>query len=247
MKLIDQIEKVYVLTIARNEDRHDSVKHILRGIDFDFWGGIDLKVQFPKTNFVSELSDEFFQKYCIDKNHVQPWTLGQLGAYTSIKEMILSVVKNNYPATLFFEDDFYPLLENWRAIFKCAFEELPADWDILLLGYNYDGKAYKHAYKRWARLFPKLINHYNFIFKKMPKRIMPNTFSKHLDTAGICNGGHAYCISAKGANLLKQYLVPMKRSGDELVSELIQQEKIKAYAVYPCLFLQNPVFPSKTR
>ncbi len=247
MKLLDKIEKIFVLTIERNEDRHASVKKILGGIDFDFWNGIDLSVKYPKTNFVSQLPEIFFQNYLIDKNHVQPWTLGQLGAYTSIKEMVLYAAENNLDATLFFEDDFYPLLDNWKSIFKKAFEELPEDWDVLLLGYNYDGRAYKHAYKRPTRFFSSLINYYNFRFKNLPKRIMPRAYSKHLDMAGVCNGGHAYCLSLKGAKLLKEHLVPMKKSGDELVSEMISQHKIKAYAVYPCLFLQNSVFPSKTR
>ncbi len=77
--------------------------------------------------------------------------------------------------------------------------------------------------------------------------MLPKKFSRHLDRSGVCYGGHAYCLSKKGAINLSKYLNPMKESGDVLVSKLIIEEKLNAYSVYPCLFLQNTKFESKTK
>ena len=89
-------------------------------------------------------------------------------------------------------------------------------------------------------------NYVKSIFKKKRDLPQPRKYSAHLDFSGFSMGGHAFCLSAKGARLLSSCLSPMRDSGDVLISELIIQKKIKAFSVYPCLFLQDATFGSKT-
>jgi GR25 family glycosyltransferase involved in LPS biosynthesis len=241
------IDKIYVLTIERNSDRHPSVKSILKDISFEFWYGLDAGHKFNDKKYVSDIEDEFFKDNDVDKEFASGSTIGQFGAYLSIKKMIDYIAKSEYEKVLLFEDDMLLLNKDWRNIFGKSLEELPADWDILLLGYFYDGKLYKYSYKRYMR---PIITTYNklrhFLRKKSLIRNLPLKFSKHLDISGYSMGGHAYCLSKKGAQILSAHMTPMRDSGDLLISRLISEKKIKAYSVYPCLFLQDSGFGSKT-
>lgn len=239
-------DKIYVLTIERNKDRHSCVKQNLKGIDFEFWYGIDIPQVFPHIDHVVNMPNDFFIENKIDKSYVIVWTKGQLGAYTSIRQMI-NEVKNKYKSVLIFEDDFTPIKKNWQKMLQKAYEELPANWDILLVGYLYDGTAYKLSYHRHLRWFFDI---YNSAKKHLGLRGVvnstPKKYSSHLDTSGTALGGHAYCLSDKGAKKLMQYLNPMRECGDILIKKLIEQNALNAYSVYPCLFQQNKSFGSKT-
>ena len=241
------VDKIYVLTIERNSDRHQNVKSILECIDFEFWYGLDASENFSGKKYVSDIEDKFFINNDIDKRYVSRFTLGQLGAYFSIKKMINHVANCEYNKVLIFEDDMLPLKKDWRNIFEKSLLELPEDWDILLAGYIYDGPLYKYSYNRNMRF---IINAYNSLKSLLKKKNiiqrLPVKFSRHLDISGFCMGGHAYCLSKKGSQLLSSYLSPMQDSGDVLISKLIVEKKIKAYSVYPCLFLQDMKFGSKT-
>lgn len=241
------VNKIYVLTIQRNSDRHQNVTSVLAGINFEFWNGLDASEYFPGKKFVAGIEDDFFIKNDLDKEHVKILTIGQFGAYFSIKKMIDHIAKKGYDKVLIFEDDMMPLKNNWRNIFEKSLEQLPEDWDILLLGYIYDGPLYKYSYNRNIRPIIRVYNRIKyFLRKKTYIQSIPSKFSKHLDIAGFSMGGHAFCLSKKGAKLLSSYLSPMKVSGDILISKLIVEKKIKAFSVYPCLFLQDINFGSKT-
>jgi glycosyl transferase family 25 len=239
-------DKIFVLTIERNKDRHPAVKQNLKGIDFEFWYGIDVPKLFPHVAHVIDMPDEFFVENEIDKSSVSVMTRGQLGAYTSIKQMI-NEVQDKYQSVLIFEDDFFPLRDDWQTILQSAYQELPREWDILLAGYLYYGRGYQMTYTRNRRW---LFNLYNSSKKLLGLggivKPIPKTYSEHLDKSGTGLGGHAYCISKQGAGKLMRYLTPMKESGDVLIKKLIEQNLLNAYSVYPCLFEQNKSFGSKT-
>lgn len=242
------VDKVYVLTIERNSDRHQNVESILESVSFHFWYGLDARVNFPKQKYVSDIEDEFFISNDIDKKFASSSTIGQFGAYYSIKKMIDHIAQSDYDKVLIFEDDMLPLKKKWKNIFQSSLQELPEDWDILLAGYFYDGLLYKYSYNRKMRYFIKTYNTLKSLLKKNGViETLPLKFSKHLDMSGYSTGGHAFCLSKKGAKLLSSYLSPMRDSGDLLISRLIVEKKIKAFSVYPCLFIQDLRFGSKTK
>ncbi len=240
-------DKIFVLTINRNLKRRLIVDKNLKSIQFEYWFGFDLPSEFSNIKYVSDLSNEFFENNTLDKYSVKRMTKGQLGAYLSIKKIIEFIASNDFKQVMIFEDDFNPLKKNWENILCNAIQELPNDWDILLVGYIYSGFSYKLAYYRTFRPLLKIWSWIKKIITNKPQIILPNMFSNNLDTSGLCSGGHAFCLSHKGAILLSKHLNPMKMSGDELVCKLISEKKIKAYSVYPCLFSQNKLFESETR
>lgn len=243
------INKIFVLTIERNTERHPHVNAVLEGVDFQFWYGLDAPAFFKGKKHVAEIDDVFFIDNNVDKAHVSYLSIGQFGAYFSIRKMINHIAEKAYEATVIFEDDIQPLQKKWKLICEKAFTQLPDDWDILFLGYDYDGPIYKLYYKRHLRV---ALTAYYWLKKKINgwERInrYPKRFTRNLDISGFSMGGHAFCISKKGAALLSSHLNPMKDSGDVLLSQLIRENKIKAFSVYPCLFSQDRrKFGSKTR
>lgn len=240
-------DKVYVLTIDRNADRHPLIHSMLRQVGFEFWNGFDAGASFSSKTYVSEIEPTFFIQHNVDRDFAISSTMGQFGAYLSIKKMIDHIAASNYTRVLIFEDDAIPIRADWEKILCSAVLELPGDWDILMAGYFYDGSLYQHAYNRAAR---PLVNLYNGL-KKWQHNIqaikkLPVKFSRHLDRSGYSTGGHAYCLSARGAKILSHHLNPMRESGDLLFSRLVAEEKINSFSVYPCLFKQNRDFDSKT-
>ena len=240
-------DKIYVLTIDRNADRHPLVRTMLQDIDFEFWRGFDAGESFPSKTYVSEIDESFFLQNNIDRDFAISSTIGQLGAYLSIKNMIDHIANSNFKCVLIFEDDALPTRDDWRDVLLNAINELPEDWDILMAGYFLDGKLYKYANNRKVR---PLINFFNTLKKlknnkKVIKKI-PSRYTTYLDLSGYSTGGHAYCLSSKGSKILSKHLKPMRDSGDLLFSRLVSEEKIKSFSVNPSLFIQNRNFESKT-
>lgn len=245
-KMKEIFDKIFVLTIKENADRHPSVKRILSDNTFEFWYGFNPKNEFKDAKYVRDIPIDFFNKNGIDFEYTTRFTMGQLGAYYSIKQMIDHIAENKYNLVLNFEDDMTPLKSNWEEILENAIAELPIGWDILLVGYNYNGRIYKLNYHRSLRIVYRIWNKITNLFRKNGAISPPVKFSQHLDYSGYSTGGHAYCISKKGAEILSAHLKPMCSSGDVLVGELLLTKKIKVFCVYPCLFEQNSNFDSKT-
>ena len=243
----DLFDKVYVLTIGRNADRHPLVNAMLQHTNFEFWYGFDAGAHFPLKKYVSEIDAPFFLQHNVDRDFAISSTIGQFGAYLSIKKMIDHIAASDYKKVLIFEDDAKATRANWEKILYHSLQELPDDWDILMAGYFYDGGLYKYACHRKARPFINLyntlrrLNNSNKGIKKLPVK-----FSAHLDRSGYSTGGHAYCLSNKGAKLLSWNLNPMRDSGDLLFSRLVTEQQINSFSVYPGLFIQNRDFASKT-
>ena len=240
-------DKIYVLTIDRNADRHPLVYSMLQNIDFEFWNGFDAGENFPSKTYVSEIDRSFFLQNNIDRDFAISSTIGQLGAYLSIKNMIDHIANSNFKRVLIFEDDALPTRFDWFFFLLDAVKELPDDWDILMAGYFLDGKLYKYAHNRKVRPFINLFNNLKKLNNKTKSiKKLPTKYSTYLDRSGYSTGGHAYCLSNKGAKILSKHLNPMRDSGDLLFSRLVSEEKIQSFSVNPSLFVQNRNFESKT-
>ena len=232
------VKKIIVLTIDRHKDRHERIRDILKGIDFEFYYGFDAPKEFSYYSFVSEIPDNFFEEKCIDKNYVSRWSIGQLGAYYSIREMIKYAHDMDFESVLIFEDDFKPLCKNFIVNVNQALLQLPSEWDLFLLGFEYDGFTYKLAYHRAFRPLLILVNfikksiNLNYI-KKLPKK-----FNTNIDFAGNSFGGHAFIISRNGIKKLLNNMELLREGGDVLVNKLITENSLNAFSIYPLLFKQ---------
>lgn len=229
-------DKVFVLTIERNRDRHPQVEAILEGVNFEYWYGYDIQTMFPGIESVYQIPQSFFDHHEIDKEFAKHYTRGQLGVYLSVKKMMEYISEQKLSQVLLFEDDFLPKKKDWQLRIQKAMRELPADYHVFLLGFYY---ASPSTTKRWLRPVVKLL-----------KNIHPMTtmYSTYLDIPGDCTGGHAYVVSRAGADYLRTFYHPMQLTGDLLLAKLIREEKVNAYSIYPCLFDQDTKkFKSTTR
>ena len=119
------LDKVFVLTIQRNAERHPHVNRVLANVAFEYWYGLDAPTVFQNIKYVSDIDEKFFQDNDVDKGYVSRFALGQFGAYFSIKKMIDHIVERGFERTLIFEDDLLPLQKDWEDIFGHALEQLP--------------------------------------------------------------------------------------------------------------------------
>ena len=153
-----KVDKIYVLTIIRHLKRHERIQKILEGINFHFFYGLDAPMNFNTCKYVSDIPQSFFDNNNIDFEYVKRWNIGQLGAYLSIREMIKKAYEEGHNNVLIFEDDILPLNVNFTDKISEAISLLPFDWDIIQLGYEYDGSLYKLSYQRSSRTFVNLSN-----------------------------------------------------------------------------------------
>ena len=119
---------------------------------------------------------------------------------------------SNSENCLIFEDDVSEPkydLKYMEYIIENIYKTVPPDYDLIFFG------------KCWEMC-------------KMTQNI-----NKFLDKCYKPYCRHAYSVSRKGASKILEMTIPMKMSGDQMISNLIKQKKINAYSSIPTLFYQN--------
>ena len=137
---------------------------------------------------------------------------GQIACHMSHCKVLSKFLSSNSENCLIFEDDVLEPkydLKYMEYIIENIYKTLPSDYDIIFFG------------KCW----------------EMCK--MTHNVNKFLDKCYKPYCRHAYSVSRKGASKILEMTIPMKMSGDQMISNLIKQNKINAYSSIPTLFYQN--------
>ncbi|HRG82572.1 MAG TPA: glycosyltransferase family 25 protein [Chitinophagaceae bacterium] len=235
-------DKVLVLTVPRFKDRHEKVKQRLQGIQFDFFYGFD------KQDLTETLIRE--QYHYNKKNtlapgyYFKPLNSGEIACSLSHRMIYQAMINQQWKKVLVLEDDVVPDEQELAALESCL-QELPADWDLFYLGYlkNDQLKAGKKWQNSWYQLLA-LIG-LSKMPLKMVKNRLPKNFSPHLWKAGFHDCTHAYAISLNGAQKLLAAQTPVTYRADNLLSDLVLKEELKAFASKKFLFNQE-VFTDHT-
>lgn len=103
---------------------------------------------------------------------------------------------------LFFEDDIVAKSGDFIKEINNALANLPENWELLQLGFEFDGRLYKYAYWRIFRPFLILFNFLNKIFNFKPIIRLPKRLNKCIDQSGNSFGGHAFILNRKGLEKL---------------------------------------------
>lgn len=241
------VNKIYVLTIDRHNQGRDFINDILKDIDFEYYYGFDAPLYFDGLKQVTDIPISFFIDNKIDYEYVKRWNIGQLGAYFSIRELLQKAYSNDFNRVLIFEDDIITNSIDFVKEINSALFNLSDEWDLLKLGYEYDGRFYKFAYKREYRW---LITGFNFLKKLLNKRYilsLPIRYNSNLDIAGNSFGGHALILNRSGLRKLLQNMYPLREGGDVLINSMITKKNITAFSIYPILFRQRNKNDSSTR
>lgn len=168
----------------------------------------------------------------------KPLNPGELACSLSHRMVYNEMIKNNWQKVLILEDDILPLTGKLSAL-PAALNELPADWELVYLGYLKHEKVTTGL--KVKQFFYKIgsalgLMKWNFT---MIKNLLPKPYSHHLKKAGFHDCTHAYAITLSAAKKLFALQTPVVYRADDLLSGTIMKGALKAFVTEPKFFDQE--------
>lgn len=235
-------DKIFVLSLPRLKDRNQRVIKLLKGLNYDFFYGVDKNdvtlQQIIDQGLYSSAGYKSFYKYPSDMN------LGMLCCALGHLHIYQEIVKNNYHRTLILEDDIIPNFSQFYLL-PTAMSELPPDWEILYLGYE------KHEHFGWKEVINSQIkkiipSHPQLVMsRRLYRNYYAKPYSNLLSKAGFHDCTHAYALTFEAAKKLIPYAQPVRFHPDNLLSWMIGQELLNGFIIRPKLFTQLTAFSNQ--
>jgi glycosyl transferase, family 25 len=234
--LNNYFDKILVVSVPRFTDRHKKVAENIKGLEFDFFMGadkLDLDMETAKRD--GTYNEEKAKRL---QRQGKGLNLGELACSLSHRMVYTEMIKQGWKKILILEDDVLPLVENMDAL-PNALKELPADWELVYLGYL------KHeeitAGLKRKHFFYKLLSAAGLMkwSYKMVSNFLPKPFSTHLKKAGFHDCTHAYAITVEAAKKLLAAQTPVVYRADDLLSATIMKGELNAYITMPKFFDQE--------
>lgn len=229
-------DKIFVITLHRATDRQLQVEEQLQGLPFEFFYGAD-KQQLNQDQLIKENIYSDDKAKAMNRYH-KGMVLGHIACSLSHRNLYEHIVANGYKRVLIFEDDVVTLTENLHQL-QGALKELPAEWELLYLGY---AKYEKATFKLKCRQsFYKLLSYLRLIkwSPLMVSNLLPKPFSKHLQRAGFHDLTHAYAVTDKACLKLIDQQTPVAFNSDSLLTYLVMNGKLNAFITRPQFFTQQ--------
>ena len=142
----------------------------------------------------------------------------ELGCYLSHFMIIKKAITSNKKYTVIFEDDFKIVTKDLNTEILNITKKLNDNFDIIYLGNLYESKS---------------------------EKIVDNIYKKN-DIIQLL-GCHAYLINNKNAQQIYNKLLNINNPIDNLFENLINQNKLNYYVIYPSLVIQDNSFESELR
>lgn len=235
-QLNQSFEKIYVITLQRATDRQAHVQQELNGLNYQFFFGKD-KQQFS----IEELKQQgLYDEEAARRNHRynKPMQIGQICVSWSHADVYNDIVQNGYRNALIMEDDVVVDREQAKG-FSEILAALPADWQVLYLGFAEREKAPKTVF------FKKLFYHALRLFKgirfthRTIEHLYPKKVSAHIYRAGYHDCIHAYAVTQQAAKTLLTMQQPVSFIADNLVAYAVTNGLLKGYVVQPRIIYQQ--------
>jgi glycosyl transferase family 25 len=208
--------KIYYINLDRSEDRKQSLESICssQNIVSERITAIDGKKL--------DINDKKYEKaihkikWWFEKNNLS--NIGHFGCYLSHMKTYETFLQSNSEYCLILEDDIELLTNDLKSEIIKNMNNLPEDWNILLLGYEIDAR------------------------KKNVKNGNKNTKLKN----GLLNityfvGLHAYIINRKTAKILLENLQTLDWILDWNICYLAEKNIVNVYGVYPPIVCQPAI------
>jgi glycosyl transferase, family 25 len=234
--LNEYFDKIYVITLKRAADRQEMIRSHLEGLDYTFFFGQDkLELDIPAL----ERESVYNEKLAItNSRYNKPMTPGQIGCACSHVKVYEDIIKNNYGKTLILEDDVIVDFTN-MAHFNFIIKELPANWNLLYLGYsNKTISPLKRKMKQLAYHVQHKLGLLNWNHTQIAN-LFPKKYSNHLQIAGYHDCTHAYCLTPGGAKILLDQQTPVSFTADNLLAHCISNKMMHAFISIKTLFNQD--------
>lgn len=230
--LNNYFDKVYVITLERAKERQEKFNKTFNGLNYEFLFGAD-NANFKKADLIEKniYNETLAKKH---ERHSHTMIEGQIGCAWSHKLVYEKIVENNYSRVLICEDDIVPDPANFSLIPK-VFNELPADWELLYLGYGKNEKPppFQFIKKRYYHFLSSLgVLKWNH---RIISNLYPRPYSKYLKKAGFHDGTYSYAISANAAKILLKKQTPISFLADNLLAYAITDDLLNAFITCPKL------------
>ncbi len=189
--------RVCVLNLKRRRDRRDRFEKLnqQKGLHFIWVEAVDGRELLQKHSDLSKLADS---------QHRQHSTAGHIGCALSHKLLWHEAVERN--VTLLVCEDDAILCSDFGDAFLRVHQQLPPDWDFLLLGYNFDSVLD-------VKLLPGIDIRGTFSTRALSEQAIL-AFKSGLATPAVLPLNNAfgfttYAISPKGARQLLELCFPL--------------------------------------
>lgn len=229
-------DRTFVVSLRRATERRERVRERLAGLRYEFLDAVD-KLDLDRDRLVREgRYDERATRsaYRFRKD----MTLGAIGCALSHAALYERMLASGWERMVVLEDDVVPRLGALAAL-PDALRELPAGWELCYLGYwrNEDVSAGARLRQAaYVALAPLRLSRWR---TGEALRLLPRKFSPHLRRAGRHMCTHAYAVSREGARKLLEAQTPVAYAADQLLTMMVLQGRIDAYAASPILFDQE--------
>jgi glycosyl transferase family 25 len=228
-------DKVFVITLQRAIDRQMHIHQALQGLQYELFYGKD-KQEFTVEDLEKKgiYSDSLARKH---HRYGRSLPAGMIGCSWSHVEVYKKVIREGYRKVLILEDDV--VIDQLQVnIWPDVVNELPADWELLYLGFAEKESIPPLAFLKKAvyhlqRAFGRLNYSHTTIENLYPKKL-----GRYVFRAGYHDCTHAYGLTQGGAKKLLALQTPISFVADNLLAHAATNKLVKAYIVQPKLINQ---------
>jgi glycosyl transferase, family 25 len=243
-RLLQQhFDKIFVVSIPRFTERHIKVQEHLQGLSFDFfWGADKLQLDIDKAKQAGTYDEERTKQLQRQGKSLNP---GELACSLSHRMVYEEMIKHNWQKVLILEDDVLPLYDHLDEL-PAALNELPADWELVYLGYlKHEQVTFSLKAKQFLYKIKSALGLMNWTYS-MVSHLLPKPYSSHLKKAGFHDCTHAYAVTLSAAKKLLAAQTPVVYRADDLLSHIILKGELNAFVTAPKFFDQEIFHNSDT-
>lgn len=231
-------DRVVVLTLRRASDRHASVQRVLAGLEHELFFGRDKQ----ELNLEELTRANVYDPARARRLHRQSreMTLGHVACVMSHMEIWRSIVGGQGKRVLVLEDDAIP---DPRAMAAAPdiLGQLPADWDLVYLGYDRNEPEKVTLRRRLDQLTYVGLGALGLIrySAREARNLLPRPFSANLRRAGLHDQTHAYALTPPAAERLLAFQRPIALNVDTGIARVVLRGELEAFVATPKLFHQD--------
>jgi glycosyl transferase family 25 len=229
-------DKIYVLSVESAEQRREKFRQRFEGLNYEFFYGADKTLftikQAEKDHIYSETKTREHHRFSKAMKH------GEIACSWSHRMIYEDMLSKNYHQVLIFEDDALPDLQSLELI-PAILSELPADWELLMWGWDKNGKPPAGAF--FKKTFYQLKHSLGRLKwnPRMIRNLYARPYSAHLRRAGFHDYTYAYALTRSAAEKLVRMQTPIQYIADNLLAHAATNEVLKSFITWPPVFLHD--------
>ncbi|MFN8179984.1 MAG: glycosyltransferase family 25 protein [bacterium] len=238
--LNDRFDPIYVISLPRATDRHEHTREVFRDLRFSFFDAVDKLALDHDALTASGRYDDAAARH-FDRRRQLPMSLAQIACAMSHARVYEDIVRHGHRRALIFEDDVVPFEEPLRSL-GAVLGALPADWQILYLGYWYRtrlGAAERLKSLAYLGYHYLHLGRWHVRSARYIRNMYARPANEHFLHAGSHKGTHAYAVTREAAAQLLAYQTPVRFNADRLLNYAhLQLGTLKAYSSRTVFFEQ---------